>query len=142
MTAVSEVFDELAVTATPKGIPSAESSSARGVHAGRRAREDTRSRSVIARVRAWLMVVAADFKGAWVWRAQAPALLDLWRRRVPAIEKVPGENRALWWIWLVWNHAVLPVFAGLALTLWLLEHPARFAFVGTLIGVLVGMWIS
>jgi len=84
-----------------------------------------RSLSVFGKVhRAW-STVRADVAGAWPWRGSAPTLRELWLARIPALDRVPGNNRPLWLGWVVFNHVALVVTAVVAPALWLLHHPAR-----------------
>lgn len=136
---VSDVIGQ----AIEDGNPVAAEEDGRGVPAGTRARvDDTDSDGKGDRLRAALATVRDDVAGAWLWRGAPPTLVDLWRNRVPDISEVPGGNRPLHVLWVVYNHLVLIVFPVLAIALWVLQHPARFLLAAAIAGPLIGMWIS
>lgn len=89
--------------------------------------------------------VRADLAGAWLWSNHLPSLGQLWARRIPARESIPGNcetpgSRALWLFESVWRTAMVllgvPVLAGF----WLL-HRAVTGVPTVLIGIaLAAMW--
>jgi hypothetical protein len=131
--------------AIPVGIPYTPPAEGRGVPAGARARVPTTVSKGNALSSASQRVATAmwsDLAGAWVWRGQPPTLLDLWRRRIPSLDAVPGGNKTLWVGWIAWNHAALMPTAVIATLLWVLQHPARAGLATAVVVPIVLMWIT
>lgn len=87
-----------------------------------------------------LSAARSDLANAWVWRGSPPTLADLWANRVPDREAVPGQNRALWTAWIVFNHLALIWTALLAVPLWVLQHPARTLLAAAVVAPIVLIW--
>lgn len=90
--------------------------------------------------------VRDDLAGSWLWRNHLPSLGQLWARRIPARESIPGNcetpgSHALWLVETAWRTAAIvllgvPVLAGF----WLL-HRAVTGVPTVLIGAaLAAMW--
>jgi hypothetical protein len=139
MTTVSDATAAADRGGMPTGSPVAESDSARGTRSRAHARiHDTAVTERRRGLRSLADVLWADFTGAWGWRA----LAGLWQHRVPAVEDVPGESRALRAAWVAYNHVALVVVCLLAVVVWVLLHPARFLLAAVIAAPLIAMWIS
>lgn len=101
-----------------------------------------RSLPVVGKVIDWFRTWQADADGFWVWDGRPPTPRELWRQRIPDRDRVPGRNAALWWLWIVANHAVLPLACFAAFLLWLLLHPLRLVLAAVVGGPIVLIWIS
>lgn len=84
--------------------------------------------------------VVADLRGAWWWRGTPPTLAHLWAGRVPARDRVPGSNAALWVGWAVYNHLYLAVSGPLYVLFFALAHPARFVLAAAVAVSLFFVW--
>lgn len=83
----------------------------------------------------------ADVRGAWLWDAHGLTVRSLWEQRIPALERVPAESRALQAGWVAYNHAALVVLAPALFALYLLGHPARTLLAAAVAAPLTALWI-
>lgn len=86
--------------------------------------------------------VTDDLRGAWLWDTHGLTLRALWEARIPARERVPAENGALWKAWCAYNHAALAVLAPLLFVAWVLGHPARLLYAAPVAVPLTVLWLS
>ncbi len=86
--------------------------------------------------------VAADFQGAWVWDAHGPSVRELVSSRLPAVERVPAESRALWAAWIAWNHLALAVIIPALFACWVLCHPARVLYLLPIAVPMAALWLA
>lgn len=136
MTTVSEAFEvpQRTVGPLPAGFEGA------GARARVRARLAVTQRG--GKVGALARVVASDVAGAWPWRGAPPTLADLWARRIPDLDDVPGSSQALRIGWAVFNHLALAWTAALLVPAWIGQHPARLALAAIVAAPFIVMWIS
>lgn len=86
--------------------------------------------------------VADDWRNAWLWDAEGITVRNLWAARMPSLEDTPGEVRALWLAWLVYNHAVLAAVVPLLFVAWVLCHPARLLYTAPVAVPLTLLWLT
>lgn len=140
MTTVSELFD------APAGVIDSNSAQAEG--AGTRGRVRARVAAtdsdgkVFAGVKSAGAAVASDLRHAWLWHGTPPTLADLWTRRIPDLEKVPGQNRVLWSAWLAHNHIALVLTAPAYMALWIVQHPAYLLLTALVTAPLIALWLA
>jgi hypothetical protein len=85
--------------------------------------------------------VTDDVRGAWLWDAHGPSIRDLLQHRAPAIERVPGENKALHAAWTAYNHAVLVLLIPLMFVFWAASHPARLLYALPIAAPITALWL-
>lgn len=133
---ISDVFEApVALTAPEKG----------GRERGRAPAKDMVTDGdvlVASRARRIKDTVLADVRGAWLWDAHGLTLRSLWDQRLPAIERVPAENRALRGAWVAYNHTVLAVIVPALFVLYLLGHPARFLLAAAVAAPVLAIWLN
>ena len=93
-------------------------------------------RSVLVNIfGSWGRQTWSDLRDAWWTPAALPTFQQAWAERMPDRDRVPGNNSALYALWVGYNHSIglaVPLAAVLlvgALTplLWIARHPARLA---------------
>jgi hypothetical protein len=97
--------------------------------------------AVASQVRYAAGAVAHDVRSAWPWHGSPPTLADLWAARIPDLETVPGQNRALWAAWVAYNHVALLLTAPFYLVLWIVQHPAYLLLAALVTAPLIALWI-
>lgn len=124
-------------------VPASTQSEGAGGRARVRARvASTQSNhKILVWVRSVGSTVVSDVTQAWPIRSHAPSPYDLWQNRIPALDRVPGENRPLWVAWIAFNHVALVAGVALSLPLWLLGHPARTLLAAAVTAPLFAIWL-
>lgn len=96
---------------------------------------------VAVKVRAAGAIVADDLRSAWLWQSAGPTPAQLWATRIPAIDRVPGENKALHAAWVGYNHAALAVLFPLMFAFWVACHPARLLYALPIAAPIAALWL-
>lgn len=137
---VSDVATGMATTmAMPEATPNV------GASTRARARLDATHRDRKAVLARAVATVRADLMGAWMWHNHPPSLAQLWARRVPAQQAIPGNcetpaSHVLWVAETCWRTAAVLLFTPVVVAVWLLHRAVTGVPTIAVVAGLVAMW--
>jgi len=151
MTAVSDVLAAGNGGGGHAAAVPAPSESAAGVRVRGRAREGYRSPTVMVNgLVGWGRQTWADLRDAWWTPASLPTFQTAWAERMPDRDTVPGNNTALYYSWVAYNHTVglavpatvILLVGALTPLVWLARHPARLLLAAVITTALIALALN